>query len=196
MHSIKAFHNYHPDIAIYVALHHEWVFYWQQLCKELRFTIRHTITNAGDTRFETVQNGLREIAPKGLIAIHDGARPLISRDLITRCFAEAALHGNAVPFIPVTDSLREVFEFGNKPVKREQYAIIQTPQVFLTEIIKLAYEVEYQPAFTDDASVVESQGLAIRLVEGERENIKITLPVDLIIAEALIKNASALPRNS
>ena len=194
MHTIKAFHDSRPGITIYVALQSDWTFYWQQLCKELRFTIPHRITGAGETRFETVKISLQEIPSQGFIAIHDGARPLVSKDLIDRCFTEASSHGNAIPFIPVAESLREIYEFGNRPVNRENFVIIQTPQVFLAEIIKLAYEVDYLPAFTDDASVVESQGLAIQLIEGERNNIKITLPADLLIAEALTKHTSALPR--
>ena len=185
MHTIRAFYNYERGIKIFVALNSEWHFYWQQLCAELQFTIPHILTEGGSNRFESVKNGLTHISNEGLIAIHDGARPLVSKELISKCFSEARIYGNATPAVPVGDSMREINGLDNHAVDRAKFAFIQTPQVFWAEIIKLAYEINYNPAFTDDASVVESQGLAIKLIPGDPRNIKITSPDDLRIAQLL-----------
>ncbi len=122
-----------------------------------------------------------------LVAVHDGVRPLVSMDTIHLCFASAAQNGNAVPCVPVTETLRLVEEHGNRPVDRTKYRLVQTPQVFSGIMLKRAYQQEFRQGFTDDASVVESCGYPIYLVEGNPENIKITLKKDLAIAELLLR---------
>ena len=142
--------------------------------------------HGGGSRFHSVKNGLDLISGEGLVAIHDGVRPLVSVDTIARCIRTAQKYGNAVPVINPTDSLRIVTEHGTIPLNRLDARIIQTPQVFNTKLIKKAYLQDYSDEFTDDATVLEKTGEIINLVEGNRENIKITTQQDLVISEALL----------
>ncbi len=130
---------------------------------------------------------MRLVNEEGVVAVHDGVRPLVSEDTIINCFKTAQQHGNAIPVVDVVDSLRYVNKTENKAVKRACYKIVQTPQCFQTALIKKAYQQDFIEEFTDDASVVEKMDEKIHLVAGNKENIKITSPEDLVIAEALIK---------
>lgn len=141
----------------------------------------------GDTRFASVSNGLREVPKGALVMVHDGARPLVSESLIRRCFECASLNKTAVPVIPVTDSIREASSYGSRAIARDNLRVVQTPQAFSSTLLHEAFEQEFLPAFTDEASVVEWMGGTIQLVEGQKSNIKITTPEDLVIAEALLK---------
>lgn len=195
MHTLDAFYEWDPSIGIVLVLPEEHQDYWRMLCRELNCTIEHYIVEGGNTRFQSVKNGLEflqdemGIAPnreqKAWIAVHDGVRPFPSPDVIDNCFNSAEQEGNAIPVIPIIDSIRVVTEHGSHPVDRSDYYAVQTPQVFHSDILMRAYQQEYSPEFTDDASVVEANGETINIVPGNRENIKITTPFDLLIAKAI-----------
>lgn len=184
MHTIEKFHKAIEGIGIIVVLAEEHQNKWKILCSKHDFIISHQVANGGETRYASVKSGL-ELISDGIVGIHDAARPLVSIATIRRVFEEAEITGNASPCMPVTDSLRRTKGKENIGVNRADFFIIQTPQCFHTALIKKAFEKGYQPEFTDDATVLEAYGEKINLIEGNRENIKITTPQDLIIAEAL-----------
>lgn len=187
MHTIKAFHDFDNSMEIIVALPPEHITLWQDLCRQHSFRIKHTITEGGDNRFESVRNALSKInCADGTVAIHDGARPLVTEGIIRAGFETAEMCGTAIPVVPVTDSIRQLDRQGSHSVNRDSLVAVQTPQVFNLKLIKEAYTTEYSPLFTDDASVVEFHGTGVTLYEGNPENIKITRPVDLRIAEAIL----------
>ncbi len=186
MHTIEKFREFDGSIEIITVLPENQLRFWSELQEKYSFSVPHTLVKGGKTRFDSVRNGLGFIYEPGLVAIHDGVRPFVSIETIKRCFDTAEKHGNAVPVISPSDSLRIVAENGNEPVDRTKIKLIQTPQVFRTELIRYAYRQDYIPEFTDDAIVLERTGAKINLVEGNRENIKITNPEDLLIAGALI----------
>ena len=173
---------------IIVSLPADYHNFWVNLQKEYSFSIPHTLVAGGETRFESVKNALEHVPAEGLVAIHDAVRPFVSKNLIEKCFSEAAKYGNAVAALPITESLRMKVENTNKWVDRSRFYRIQTPQVFRCGEIKEAYKQDYQSTFTDDATVLELQGRWIHLVEGEEQNFKITSPMDFLLAENLIKN--------
>ncbi len=189
MHSVAAFADYDKDIQIVVVLPSAQIDRWRELCRRYDFTVSHQITEGGDNRFRSVRNGLSMISDEGLVAVHDGVRPLVSRQTISSCFREAERYGNAVPTVRMIDAGREVSETGSHPVDRLKLRLIQTPQVFDIKLLKAAYDCDYSPDFTDDASVFERAGHVIRLTEGNPENIKITTQHDLVIARALRETA-------
>ncbi len=183
MHTIKRFAAYDPSVEIIIVLPHNQFSTWKGLCAEYNFAVEHILVQGGSVRFESVKNGLSKIPGEGLVAIHDGVRPLVSSETIKRCFETAESKGNAVPVMPLIESIRYVEGETNKAVDRKSYVTIQTPEVFRVSEIKTAYETDYLDVFTDDASVFEYAGHKINLVEGNKENIKITHPVDIIVAE-------------
>lgn len=187
MRTIENFHKYDVTFSIILVLPKEQQYFWQVLCEKHHFSIPHQVVAGGETRFHSVKNGLTVINDEGIVAIHDGVRPLVSHATLARCFDTAMKWGNAVPCLPLYESLRIVNNNESSPIDRSALRVIQTPQVFSTALIKSAFEQEYEPSFTDDASVLEKTGEKIQLVEGNRENIKITDPLDLIIAEAFLK---------
>ncbi len=146
-----------------------------------------TTVAGGDTRYESVQNGLSKVNNDGVVFVHDGVRPLLSTDLIQRCYHQAMEKGSAIPVVPVMESIRIIEHNTSRSVNREQLRIIQTPQTFLTKIILPAFQQEFQPSFTDEANVVESYGTPVHLIDGSMENIKVTTPEDMLIAETLLK---------
>ncbi|MFA5781109.1 MAG: 2-C-methyl-D-erythritol 4-phosphate cytidylyltransferase [Bacteroidales bacterium] len=187
MRSIKAFHEYEKTISIILVLPKGKIGTWQKLCKTHKFIVPHTITAGGSTRFQSVKNGLALIMENdSLVAIHDGVRPLVSREVIQRVFFEGARHGTAVPCVKLNDSLRMLTGNISAPLKRDQICAIQTPQCFRCNILKKAYKQKYNERFTDDATVVENLNEKIYMVEGNAENIKITTRVDLAVAKALL----------
>ena len=192
MHTISAFCKYDKNIELILVLSENKLKYWEQLCKKHHFTVKHTIVKGGETRFHSVKNALSRVpgtsSTDELIAIHDGVRPLVSKATIERCYDTALKLGNAVPAVDVIESIRIIEHNTNKAVDRSKYKLIQTPQVFQGKLIKQAYEQKFIPQFTDDASVIEAAGHKINLVEGNRENIKITTDLDLLFARILIKN--------
>lgn len=186
-HTIEAFRKTVPDIEIILVLPRDQVARWETLCERSGFNIPHKIAFGGSTRFESVNNGLSLIEGEGLVAVHDAVRPLVNSKTILHVFKEAEMYDNAVPAIPMNDSIRMITTAKSIAVDRTKYCIIQTPQCFLVSLLKRAYTQPYQFHFTDDATVVESLGEKIRLIDGGTDNIKITRPADLIIAEALLK---------
>ena len=190
MHTIERFKVYNDAIEIITVLPENQLRYWIDLQKKHSFTIPHTLVKGGSNRFFSVRNGLKFVNASGLVAIHDGVRPFVSIDTIERCFETAEKLGNAVPAISPTESLRIVTEEGSLPVNRFNVKQIQTPQVFNAGLIKKAYLQDYNPVFTDDATVLEKTGEKINLIEGNRENIKITNPEDLLISAALLQSIS------
>ncbi len=190
MHTLQAFYDYDPSMTLIVVLPSDQQAYWSKLCGDHHFTIPHVVVKGGETRFHSVKNGLSCIKGEGLVAVHDGVRPFVHCDTIDRCFAAAQESGAAVPVVEVVDSLRKVEDEESKAVSRRDYRIVQTPQVFDISLLKEAYKQPYTVDFTDDASVVEAYGRKISLVEGNRENIKITSPFDLVIAEAFLNKCT------
>jgi 2-C-methyl-D-erythritol 4-phosphate cytidylyltransferase len=186
MRTIERFKAFSESIEIITVLPENQLMFWASLQKKYSFDIQHTIVKGGRTRFFSVRNGLKFVDIPGIVAIHDGVRPFVSIDTIQRCFDEAERSGNAIPVIPPSDTLRLISENGSTPVNRLLVRQVQTPQVFRAELIKKAYQQEYRQEFTDDATVLEKSGISINLVEGNRENIKITNPEDLIISSALL----------
>ena len=185
MHSISAFADACEKIQIIVVLPSLHIAYWQELCRRYTFTLPHIVAEGGSTRFHSVRNGLSLLPDEGLVAIHDGVRPLVSRQTITVCFREAAKYHCVVPVTPVNDSVREVSGQTSRMLDRSALRLVQTPQAFDIALLKKAYGQEYTPAFTDDASVFEKAGHVIHLTEGNVENIKITTSNDLLVAERL-----------
>jgi 2-C-methyl-D-erythritol 4-phosphate cytidylyltransferase len=183
VHSIKAFQQYSPDINIVIVLPDGAVEHWTEIAK--KYGIDAKTCMGGETRFDSVKNGL-ELIDDGLVAVHDAARPLVTPALISQCFLVAAQEGNAVPVIPLTDSMRELSNDISRPAERERFKLVQTPQVFEASLLKKAYEQAYRSSFTDDATVVEAFGAKIHLVDGEKSNIKITTKTDMLIAKALL----------
>lgn len=185
MKSIRAFFNFNNSIEIIIALPEDQIGYWKNLCLENNFVINHKVVCGGKTRFHSVKNALKEISTDGIVAIHDGVRPLVSQDTINNVFEIALTNGNAVPYIDSVDSVRVIESLSNKPIDRDKVKLIQTPQAFDCKLLLNAYEQNWHENFTDDASVVEKMGEQINLVPGNKENIKITNQIDLLIAEAL-----------
>ncbi len=188
MHTISKFADAGINIEIILVLSKEHHQYWNELCREYNFNTDVKIAEGGENRFESVKNGLAMVGDDGIVAVHDAARPLVSTKTIVTAFKAAEMYGNAVPAIPLTDSIRQIDSTKSMAVDRTRYCIIQTPQCFQVGILKKAYSVaEYKIHFTDDASVVEGSGEKIHLVDGNPDNIKITTPRDFILAEALLK---------
>jgi 2-C-methyl-D-erythritol 4-phosphate cytidylyltransferase len=158
---------------------------WNTLCKDANFRIPHHVVEGGDTRFQSVKNGLA-VATGELIAVHDAVRPFVAKSVIVNCFEHAVMHSAVIPVIDVVESIRKVNNGNSQTVDRSEYKLVQTPQVFHANVLKYAYMQQYVPTFTDDASVVESFGISIFLVPGNRENVKITTSFDMKIGEALL----------
>ena len=187
MRTLDTFHACDEYIQIILVLPRDHQDYWRELCAQYQFAVPHRIADGGATRFHSVQNGLSLVdAPESLVAVHDGVRPFVSHEVISRCYAEAEAHGAVVPVIPVVETVRQLVGEGSATVDRDAYRLVQTPQTFRATLLRRAYEQPYTDAFTDDASVVEALGEAVTLVDGNRENIKLTTPFDLIVAKALV----------
>lgn len=186
MHTIDAFQCYSDTIKIILVLPEDDFSTWRLLCEKHNFTKAVTLQKGGDTRFQSVKNGLDLIEGEGLVAIHDGVRPLVSEDIIGASFRLAAVHQSAVAAVRLKESIRVTDQDNTKAVDRSRYRLIQTPQTFSVSLIKKAYQIKDDPSLTDDASVAERSGHVISLFEGSYENIKITTPEDLTIAEALL----------
>jgi 2-C-methyl-D-erythritol 4-phosphate cytidylyltransferase len=194
--TILSFHNYDNQIKIILALPKDEIEKWETIkSKSKTFSIPpHIIVEGGSERFFSVKNSLAHVKKGEIVAVHDGVRPFASTETISRCFEKAKQSGAAIPVIPLTESIR-YFEDENKSVAvdREKYKIVQTPQVFKSDILIAAYEQPYVKDFTDDASVVEKFGYPVSPVEGNRENIKITTPADMRIAKFFLY-ADSVPK--
>jgi len=187
MHTIERFHSFDNDIEIILVLPSEHHSLWRGLVREYSFEISHKIVSGGEERFHSVRAGLACVTEESLVAVHDGVRPLVSHDTIWRCFADAEEFGTAVPFIEPVDSVRIMSGDASRPCLRNEVRLIQTPQVFRSSLIFSAYDHDYDPSCTDDATVAEASGIKVHLTHGNKENIKITTPEDLTVAHALIR---------
>ncbi len=194
MHTLEAFLRYDPQIQIILVLPQEQMGYWRELCQQFDFTHFHQLVNGGPTRFHSVKNGLKEVAEESIVAVHDGVRPLVSTQTIQNAFQQASVFGNAVPVVGVSESVRKKESAFNQVVDRSSLRIVQTPQCFKSGLIKAAYQANYDKSFTDDATVLEKAGQKIYLTEGNRENIKLTDPLDMIIAEAILTSTTNLSK--
>ena len=189
MRTIRRFHEYAPGLGIILVLPASQQAYWQELCHDYQFDIPCTIADGGETRFHSVSNGLACIPDdaQGVVGVHDGVRPFPAIEVISRCYETARTTGAAIPVVPVVETLRKIEDDGrSQTVPRSAYRLVQTPQTFDIQLLKRAHRQPYSDPFTDDASVVEHLGHGISLVEGNRENIKLTTPFDLQIAPTLI----------
>ena len=191
MHTIERFYHFDDSIHIVLVLPSDQEDLWEQLCNDHNFTIAHSIASGGTERYHSVKNGL-ELINGGLTAVHDAVRPLVSIDTIGRTFELAQSKGNAIPGVTETESLRKLDNDRNVSIDRSQIVKVQTPQVFETNLLKKAYERSYCTEFTDDASVCEADSMEINLCEGNNENIKLTTPIDLAIAEVYISKMNDL----
>ena len=199
MRTLERFREYSPTLQIILVLPKDQQNYWLQLCKEYDFKIDYQMTNGGETRFHSVQHGLALIPDdaQGVVGVHDGVRPFPSTEVIHNCYETAREKKAVIPVIAVVETVRKLVSIGtissldtilSKTVPRNDYRLVQTPQCFDIQLLKAANRQPYNDNFTDDASVVESYGQDITLVEGNRENIKITTPYDIVIAEALVQD--------
>ena len=188
MRTLERFRTYSADLQIILVLPEAQQDYWKELCKEYDFQVEYLLANGGQTRFHSVQNGLALIPDdaEGVVGVHDGVRPFPSIEVIRNCYETAREKKAVIPVIPVVETVRHLEGETSTTVPRDKYRLVQTPQTFDIQLLKAANRQPYNDGFTDDASVVESYGHAITLVEGNRENIKITTPYDLKIAEVLI----------
>ena len=186
MRTIEAFYAYDSSIQIILVLPVSQQDYWKDLCLEYSFDIPHQVADGGETRFHSVKSGLNLVKEDGWVGVHDGVRPFVSSDVIERCYSAAAMWQAVIPVVDVVETVRHLTEEGSETVPRDRYKLVQTPQVFDVSLLKDAYNQEYTSHFTDDASVVEALGVKVHLVEGNRENVKLTTPFDLKLAEMLI----------
>ena len=202
MRTLEQFREYSTTLKIILVLPKDQQDYWLQLCKEYDFKVDYQMTDGGDTRFHSVQHGLALIPDdaEGVVGVHDGVRPFPSIEVIRKCYETARVKQAVIPVIPVVETLRHLMKDEancqlsivncqlSKTVPRNDYRLVQTPQTFDIQLLKAANRQPYNDNFTDDASVVEAFGQEITLVEGNRENIKITTPYDMIVAEALVQD--------
>ena len=194
MRTLERFREYSDDLQIILVLPEAQQEYWQELCKKYDFKVEYLLANGGQTRFHSVQNGLALVPDnaEGVVGIHDGVRPFPSIEVIRNCYETARTAKAVIPVIPVVETVRHLTggqarcEVESVTVPRDEYRLVQTPQTFDIQLLKAANRQPYNDGFTDDASVVESYGHKITLVEGNRENIKITTPYDITVAEAII----------
>ena len=188
MRTLERFREYSADLQIILVLPEAQQDYWRQLCEKYHFDVKYQLANGGQTRFHSVQNGLALVPDdaEGVVGVHDGVRPFPSLEVIKNCYETARTAKAVIPVIPVVETVRHLKKEGSVTVPRDEYKLVQTPQTFDIQLLKAANRQPYNDGFTDDASVVESYGHEITLVEGNRENIKITTPYDLKIAEVLI----------
>ena len=188
MRTLERFREAMPELQIILVLPKAQQDYWQQLCREHQFAVEYQLTDGGQTRFHSVQNGLALVPDdaQGVVGVHDGVRPFVSAEVICRCYEAARESKAVIPVVPVVETVRHLQGASSVTVPRDEYRLVQTPQCFDIQLLKAANKQPYSDAFTDDASVVEAFGYDVKLVEGNRENIKITTPADLKFAEILI----------
>ena len=188
MRTLERFREYSPTLQIILVLPKAQQAYWKELCQKYNFTVTYQLADGGETRFHSVQHGLALIPDdaEGVVGVHDGVRPFPSIDVIRNCYEIARTKKAVIPVIPVVETVRHLEGESSVTVPRGDYRLVQTPQTFDIQLLKAANRQPYNDGFTDDASVVEAFGHDVTLVEGNRENIKITTPYDLKIAEVLI----------
>jgi len=187
--TIEKFLTFDPSIKVILVLPESHLIVWDGLKKKHAHAEDVIITTGGSTRFQSVKKGLENVYPDGIVGIHDAVRPLVSQDTLVRCYTEAEKTGSAVPVIDSEDSLRTVIGLGSNILDRASVRRVQTPQVFQADKLITAYDNCLEKAYTDDASVYESYYGQVNLVEGNIENIKITYPTDMKVAEALLTSS-------
>lgn len=198
MRTLERFREYAADLQIILVLPKAQQNYWRELCQQYNFDVEYTLANGGETRFHSVQNGLALVPDdaEGVVGVHDGVRPFPSVEVIRNCYETARTAKAVIPVIPIVETVRHLVSESNVQrsitVPRGDYRLVQTPQTFDIQLLKAANRQPYNDGFTDDASVVEAYGFDITLVEGNRENIKITTPFDMTIAEALLNNNNSV----
>jgi 2-C-methyl-D-erythritol 4-phosphate cytidylyltransferase len=200
MRTLEAFHRFDADIHTVLVLPADQQDYWLKLCREYGFSLRYDLATGGETRFHSVRNGLQRVLQEAqdddLVGVHDGVRPFVSTEVMAACYQAASRYGAVIPVVEVVETVRHLLPnpqgdaalHGSETVPRSDYRLVQTPQVFTVGLLRQAYEQPYTPAFTDDASVVEALGKEVTLVPGNRENIKVTTPYDLRVAEMLCQD--------
>lgn len=193
MHTLEAFYQVDPQIKLILVLPADQLVFWKQLVERLNFAVPHQAVIGGESRFQSVRNGLKAVPfSEGLVAIHDGVRPFVSQDVIIKSFEVALQNGSAVPVIALKDSIREIFPQGKSEFRdRQRYRLVQTPQTFQLSKIREAFLTPESDRFTDDATVYEYQGWEVCLIDGNPENIKITTPEDLDYAAYLLQRKAA-----
>ena len=199
MRTLMRFCEYSSDLQLILVLPREQQDYWHGLCQQHQFRMDYQLADGGRTRFHSVQNGLALIPDdaQGVVGVHDGVRPFVAVDVIARCFDAARTRKAVIPVVPVVETLRHIVHdddaatgiLHGKNVFRDDYRLVQTPQTFDIQLLKAANRQPYRDTFTDDASVVEAYGHPVAMIDGNRENIKITTPFDLRLAACLIDEA-------
>ncbi len=180
IHTVERLFDFDNNANFIIALPFSEFDYWRQLCKHHNLKIPHQLSKGGNNRFESVKNALSKVSEKSIVCVHDGVRPLVKKDVIHKCINTAKKTGCAIPVVPIEESIREVTAQSSRVVDRNKYKRVQTPQCFASDLILKAYQQDYKSIFTDDASVVEAMGVNVSLVDGNKENIKITTPEDLM----------------
>lgn len=188
MHTIEQFYQFDNSLEIIIVLPAYQIDFWEELCNQHKFSIIHKVTEGGKSRYHSVCNGLKLVEENGLVAVHDGVRPLISKEIIATSFDVAEKQGSAIAAVTLMDSIRKKTASSTESKNRADYFLVQTPQTFQASLLKDAYsKTETNSEFTDDASVFEASQGEVTLIEGEYKNLKITTPEDLVIAQALLK---------
>lgn len=187
LHTLEAFYRYSPEIQIILVLPAEQTAYWKELRKTYNCQVPHAIVEGGNSRFQSVKNGLILVPPEAVVAIHDGVRPFVSQETIGKGFTTAVESGSAITSVLLKESIRRLTANGSQAENRSEYRLIQTPQTFQAQLIKEAYRQPEREHFTDCASVAETAGNKVSLIAGSYENIKITTPEDILLAETLLK---------
>ncbi len=185
-HTISLFHKFNKSAQILVTLPESWLNYWEELINTYQFDVPHQVISGGQERFHSIKNALR-YCDEPIVMVHDGVRPLVSTETLNRCIQALEDNNAVIPVVPVKESLRKVSGKKSEAVIRSEYRNVQTPQCFEKSVLEQAYAQEFHAGITDDASLVEQNGEHIHIVEGNDENIKITTPMDLLLAEVLLK---------
>lgn len=185
MHTIRKFREYNSGIQIVVSLPRDYMQMWKDLCEKYNFDIQHEITEGGKERYHSIKNALRSVTGE-VVMIHDAVRPFVSIQTIINVVEKARTHNAAIPVLPIKDTLRKGTKVNSKHQDRSEFWSVQTPQAFKLELIQKAYQIPYSNAVTDDASLVEAMGMQVSLTDGNEENLKITTPFDLVLAEFIL----------
>jgi 2-C-methyl-D-erythritol 4-phosphate cytidylyltransferase len=186
MHTLAVFYSLDSEMQLIITLPIDWMDYWKSLLAAYKCAIPHELVAGGDTRFASIQNALMYV--KGdEVGVHDGVRPFVSHDTISRCFNALNLSDAVVPCLPVKDSIRKMTPNGSIAIDRSDLRVVHTPQCFSSSLLKASYNTAFSSLFTDDASVVEAYGASVLIVDSNEENIKITSSIDLDIAALLIE---------
>jgi len=185
-HTISLFNEFNKSAQILITLPESWLNYWEELVNTYQFDVPHRIVSGGQERFHSIKNAL-QYCEEPIVMVHDGVRPLVSAETLNRCVKALENYNAVIPVVPVKESLRQVTGNSTQALVRSEYRIVQTPQCFEKTVLEQAYAQDYHDGITDDASLVEQFGEYIHIIEGNDENIKITTPMDLILAEELLK---------